>query len=106
MVDNRNSLVWHYTAGPRIHAIVRDGFIQPATSFVDPQERKIVWFSTNPLWEYTVSKGLLLPNGKMITLGREAMQARGIGLYRIGCCWRRRRTIGLACNDGVECARP
>ena len=55
MTDYRNRLVWHYTTGLRIHAIVIDRLLKPATACVDPQELKIVCFSTNQIWEHLSS---------------------------------------------------
>ena len=84
MVDSLNMLLWHYTTSARIQKIVEDAAIKPATAFVEPNERPIVWFTTNQRWENTVSKSLLLPNGKMIGMDMVDMMARGIKLYRIG----------------------
>jgi hypothetical protein len=37
--------IWHYTVLPHLLSMFRDGFIKPATAFVEPPERPIVWFS-------------------------------------------------------------
>jgi len=50
-------LLWHYTKGVHLAKILADGFIRPATAFVDPGEKPIVWFSTDQHWEPTAAPG-------------------------------------------------
>ena len=52
----RTSLLWHYTTGTCFLQIVDDGMIRPATAFIAPGERPIVWFSAHPLWEPTACR--------------------------------------------------
>ena len=51
-------MVWHYTILDAFRSILRDGFIKPATQFVPPGERPVVWFSSNPVWENSAAKGV------------------------------------------------
>ena len=48
---------WHYTHGLHARLIVNDGAIGAATRGMAGVERPAVWFSINPTWENTASKG-------------------------------------------------
>jgi hypothetical protein len=47
---------WHYTYGPHFDEICQTGVILPATLFVFPPEKPVVWFSIEETWEPTVWK--------------------------------------------------
>jgi len=57
----RTSLLWHYTTGTHFREIVDDGMILPATAFLAPGERPIVWCSANPLWEPPACQAIPVP---------------------------------------------
>jgi hypothetical protein len=80
----RTSLLWHYTTGLNFMEIVDDGMILPATAFVPPGERPIVWFSANPIWEPTACKGILMPGGLVRSATFTETLTRGRGLARFG----------------------
>ncbi len=49
--------IWHYTNGLRIDEILTSGVIQLATAGIGKNERAAAWFSTNPVWDMSASKG-------------------------------------------------
>jgi hypothetical protein len=73
-----------YTIGQKFAQIARDGVIKPATAYVSPRERPVVWFSTHPLWEPTACKMVQAPDGRLRRLTREETARYGGGLVRIG----------------------
>ena len=82
--QSKPPMVWHYTTAPSFAAIRKDGLIRPSTMYLTPGERPIVWFSSDPLWEHTVVKGVRAFDGSVIQLGMSGLLARGVGLIRIG----------------------
>jgi len=50
-------IVWHYTVKQKLDSILKDKVIRLANEGWTQGERLAVWFSANPLWENTVSKG-------------------------------------------------
>jgi hypothetical protein len=80
----RSGLKWHYTTGTCFLQITEEGYIQPATAYIAPGERPIVWFSTNPIWEPTACKGVPVPGGLSRTGTFEETYERGRGLVRFG----------------------
>jgi len=78
------AIKWHYTIGVKYALIDRDGFIKPATAFVSPGERPIVWLSTNAVWEPTANKMRLGGDGHLVSLTMAETAALGGGLVRIG----------------------
>jgi hypothetical protein len=77
----RITMIWHYTHDEGYHGIRRDGFIRPANLYVPVGEKPIVWFSTEEVWEPTVTKGV---EGTDLVLKMADLVARNIRLYRIG----------------------
>lgn len=75
---------WHYTVGILIRSILKDGFIKPATAFVEPPEKPITWFTSSPNWEETANKGEFSPDGASRALSREETERDFDGLFRIG----------------------
>ena len=51
--------VWHYTVLDRLLMIVEDGEIRQATALVAPPEKPVTWFSREPVWEVTATKGIV-----------------------------------------------
>jgi hypothetical protein len=66
-------IVYHYTKGYHIETIRIVGELRPTTIGVPKGERPILWFSSNPVWEHTVSSHL----------GIQGTRRLGQGLYRI-----------------------
>jgi hypothetical protein len=87
-------LLWHYTHESPFFAIMSEGLIRPATAHVGPEELPITWFSNQQLWEPSVFKGKLQPNGRIKDLDMAGMLASNIRLFRFGVdfatapyCW-------------------
>ena len=76
-------MVWHYTIKQRLDRILVDGLIKPATVFVPPNEKPVVWFSSNQIWEETANK--ILQDSTGIRRGnKKETHEHGGGLARIG----------------------
>lgn len=94
-------MLWHYTYSDAFISIFKDGSIKPATDFIDPVERPIVWFSKEQFWEPTVTKGRV-ESGHRINLTMDDMVNRGYGLFRIGV--NKDALTSLCCTDAVRTA--
>lgn len=79
--ETRPSMVWHYTILDRFRSILRDGFIKPATEYVPPDERPVVWFSSNPVWEQSAAKTFVA--GGISRTGSFEDHV-SVGVFRIG----------------------
>jgi hypothetical protein len=77
-------LLWHYTVGQWLRLILRDGLIRPATAFLPPDEKPVVWFSRNPDWEPTANKIRGNSDGSVVCLDMHGTAELGEGLARIG----------------------
>jgi hypothetical protein len=75
---------WHYTTGEKFERIVRSGFLLAATAHIEPNERPVVWFSTNQHWEGSASKGQRQPDGSTRWLSMDETCLAGRGLVRFG----------------------
>lgn len=81
-----SSLVWHYSTGAGFRRIINSGRLQPATQFVDPPEKPILWFSSNQTWEPTANKLLVNPDGTASrSASKEETRELCGGLVRFGC---------------------
>jgi hypothetical protein len=67
-------LIWHYTADRNFQSIIKDGFIRPATTYIAPGEKPVVWFSREQFWEPTT----------FLNWGMTGAIRRGFRLLRIG----------------------
>lgn len=74
---------WHYTTGEKFEQIVRSGFLLAATAHIEPNERPVVWFSTNQHWEGTALKGQRQPDGSTRWLSMDETCLAGRGLVRL-----------------------
>jgi len=83
-MKTEHTIVWHYTTGDAFLGILRDGHIRASTGGQTPNEKPITWFSTEPLWEPTVYKKLMRPDGTGEQLGMSGLLAHGFQLIRIG----------------------
>src|SRR2546427_770099 len=79
-----HGMKWHYTTGECFYLIIHEGIIRPATAFIPKGQRPITWFSSNPIWEPTACKGILVPEGPMRAATFEEQVDYGMGLVRIG----------------------
>lgn len=76
-------LAWHYTVGMKLPLIRESGVIKPTDVYIEPDERPVSWWSTNPYWEPTSAKGLAT-GGESRTLSMQENAEMGEGLYRFG----------------------
>lgn len=53
---------FHYTAGPKLQAILEAGELRPSNAGA-PNERPLLWFSSNPRWEPTATKMVATQRG-------------------------------------------
>lgn len=74
---------WHYTTGDCLADILADGEIMPATGGIPVHEKPMVWFSANPQWEPTATKGVIEPSGWRRDSTLAEMMHNCGGLYRI-----------------------
>jgi hypothetical protein len=71
-------VVYHYTTGLKLRAIINSGAIKPSTAHVPSTEKPVAWFSTSPQWEPTATKCPVAgKSGQLVTA-----KAQG-GLVRI-----------------------
>ncbi len=49
-------VLYHYTTGLKLHSIITSGCINPTTAKIEPNEKPVAWFSTNPTWEPNATK--------------------------------------------------
>jgi hypothetical protein len=75
--------VFHYTTLHCYRLIDADGVIKPATAHVPKNERPAVWFSTNPVWEPTTDKLILLSDGSWRRATTQELIEAHEGLVRI-----------------------
>jgi len=76
-------LLWHYTHGANIIALVKSGVILSDVENVLPEDEKgPVWFSKNQEWEQTVKKtAIWKPDFPLMTFTELVKE---LGAYRIG----------------------
>ena len=49
-------VIYHYTTGSKLRAIINSGAIKPTTAKIEPNEKPVAWFSTQDQWEPTATK--------------------------------------------------
>lgn len=74
---------WHYTTGQNFLSITESGWLRPATAYVVPPEKPVLWFSLNQQFEPTALKGLA-DNGVYRGATLEETYTIGGGLVRFG----------------------
>lgn len=77
-------LAWQHTTGAKFVNIIECGWLMPANAGVTPPERLVAWFSTNPAWEQTASKWLLLPDHSGRGASMQETRQLGCRLVRFG----------------------
>lgn len=73
---------YHYTVGSKVAAILRSGALLPITADLEPGERAVIWFSTQPSWEPTATKLLLNPQTGELRRASRLELHRTLGLFR------------------------
>jgi hypothetical protein len=79
-------IVWHYTTAPRTERILDSGILIPATLGILPEEKPVLWFSSNPFWEQSaceVIEDASSPIGLKWFSMQETCDLYG-GLFRFG----------------------
>lgn len=74
--------LYHYTNGLKIAAIVNAGILMATPEKPKPGEKRVVWFSSNPLWEKTANK-IVSINGEEKLLDMKGTEKYTQGLFRI-----------------------
>jgi hypothetical protein len=74
-------MIYHYTIQAWLAYILEDGVILPSCDRLTPPRERAVWFSMNPDWEETASKGSRFTNE---WLSRAETERQYGGLARIG----------------------
>ena len=93
-------IVWHYTTKDKMSEICDSSELRPATAFVDPDEKPILWFSFDQFWEYSANKGIIDgETGKFRTATKEETWDYGGGLFRIGVSVKNRGTYYIDGHD-------
>jgi hypothetical protein len=86
-------IAWHYTTGLKLPLIRESGCLRPTDAYIEPGERPVLWWSTNPYWEPTSAKVTGQSFKEVITSGNPRLACRrwmqetaelGEGLYRFG----------------------
>lgn len=76
--------VWHYTTGQKALLIFESGELKPSSSYIEPGEKPILWFSHNQYWEETANKAIIEEGGKLRRLSMTETSDLGGGLFRFG----------------------
>lgn len=83
-IIDSDHIAWHYTTGEKFLAIVKHGFLMPATAHINVGERPVLWFSLQQHWEPTAQKASRAADGTITRLGMAGTYSRGGGLVRFG----------------------
>ncbi|MBT3185746.1 MAG: hypothetical protein HN907_01565 [Nitrospina sp.] len=75
--------IWHYTIGQHLSSILEEGKIKrEAKVHAKKVYERVVWFSTNPVWEETANKIITGKDGNL-PVTKEITLFHGGGLARI-----------------------
>lgn len=76
--------MWHYTTDQHLAKISETGIIKPTVILIGEKERPAAWFSTNPDWERSVTKKVILDEQtRSEPLQRDDMLQYGLTPVRI-----------------------
>lgn len=56
--SNKNKMFFHYTTGNKISSILNDGLLRRSEILLFPNEKPVLWFSSNQDWENTTRKSI------------------------------------------------
>ncbi len=94
---DKTKLLWHYTTWNDFRLIRLDGVIKPTAVHILAGEHPAVWFSANPTWEPTASKGIRFSASEPFhRASMEEMMKFAGGLVRIGVS---KETVPVAWKD-------
>ncbi len=74
-------MLYHYTNGTKLAQIKKDGFIKSVPDITTKKEKPVAWLSTNPLFEKTANK-IVMINGVSKLCNMEETATYCNGLYR------------------------
>ncbi len=83
MVNNK-MMAWHYTRGHGYREIIKSGFLKCADAGITKNEKPVLWFSINQLWEPTVNGAELVDGGKTIKFLTMFETWESQGCFRFG----------------------
>lgn len=76
------ALLWHYTAGHKLPLIREASALRPNGAKVAPNERPVVWFSADPVYEPTAIKLVQMPGQTRLRRPSVAEMHELIGVFR------------------------
>jgi tRNA-binding EMAP/Myf-like protein len=79
--------VWHYTNGSVIERILSEGVIKLATAGIAPPEKGVAWFSTNPVWEPSASRGNMTLKKKEYQPGLVQVATKDVKVEKFDPAW-------------------
>lgn len=74
--------LYHYTNGLKIRSIISDGVINGNPKNPKPREKRVVWLSSNSIWEKTANKIIELNPGETKLLNKNETEFYCKGLFR------------------------
>lgn len=74
--------LYHYTNGTHLLKILSAGFLKATPNNPKPREKKICWLSSNPSWEKTANKVLMMPDGESRLMDQADTEKYCKGLFR------------------------
>ena len=75
-------VVFHYTVGNKLEAILESGELRPTGAHIDTGERPVVWFTKCPEWDNTANKSVGTRDGEIVHLDRAGTHLLAGGLVR------------------------
>jgi hypothetical protein len=82
--QGRPTIAYHYTIAPRFRQIITSGFLNTTDAGITGEQKPVLWFSTNPIFEPTASERIEIPDLGVRILTPD--ESRGLfgGLFRFG----------------------
>jgi hypothetical protein len=75
--------VWHYTTDDKLNSIYADEALLPTAIAIGPNERPVLWFSSNPVWEPTANKALGVERNGQRTMIRPMTNAEMFRMFKL-----------------------
>lgn len=74
--------LWHYTAGHKLPSILESGALRPNGAKIAPNERPVVWFSADAVYEPTAIKLVQMPGQANLRRPSVAELHEMVGVFR------------------------
>ena len=82
-MTEKTPIVFHYTVGVKLRDIAKDGHLKTTPTQPKLGEKPVVWLSSEPFYEATANKMVMLPGETRSRLSTmEEMDSRMGGMYR------------------------